>query len=328
MNGDPRPRAHSSGLQPFFLEATRGRLFCLLHEPAVDESRDSGPHHGSQPTGVRPERGAASQHAPVLFLPPFAEEMNKARRMISLQARALAAAGHRVLIPDLYGTGDSDGDFADASWETWIQDLTLLRRWLQERDGLPPCFWSLRTGALLGAELTATEAPPQWLLWQPVVNGQQFFTQFLRLKVAAEMTGTGPPVDTRALRAELSAGSSVEIAGYEVPGPLAVALDSKTLSATTLARVPRVGWFEVTTSTTPSLSPVAKKVIDECRAHGASDASHGQVASSDAQVIDAQAVQGQPFWSTPEITLAPELLEASSRFLAGASTAASSGFAS
>jgi exosortase A-associated hydrolase 2 len=234
--------------------------------------------------------------------------MNKARRMISLQARALAAAGHRVLIPDLYGTGDSDGDFADASWETWIQDLTLLRRWLQERDGVTPSFWSLRTGALLGAGLITAEAPPQWLLWQPVVNGQQFLTQFLRLKVAAEMTGTGPPVDTRALRADLSAGSSVEIAGYELPGPLAVALDSKSLSAATLSRVPRVGWFEVTTSTTPSLSPVAKKVIDECRAQGA---------STEAQVIDAQVIQGQPFWSTPEITLAPELLAASSKFAAG-----------
>jgi exosortase A-associated hydrolase 2 len=289
--------AHHGGLQPFFLEATRGRLFCLLHEPPRSDARAL---------------------APVLFLPPFAEEMNKSRRMISLHARALAAAGHRVLIPDLYGTGDSEGDFADARWETWIEDLALLRRWLEERDGLSPSFWSLRTGALLGVDLIAADAngmqataghrqaaavPPQWLLWQPVVNGQQFLTQFLRLKVAAQMTGTGAPADSKALRAQLSAGSSVEIAGYELPGSLALALDSKTLSAAILSRAPRAGWFEITTSATPSLTPVAKKVIEECRARGAS--------------IEAHAIQGQPFWSTPEITLVPELLQASARFAAG-----------
>jgi exosortase A-associated hydrolase 2 len=290
-----RSGARHAGLQPLFLEGTRGRLFCLLHEPAPPTPPGDGPHETPKTPAAR---------APVLFLPPFAEEMNKGRRMISLHARALAAAGHRVLIPDLYGTGDSDGDFADASWESWIQDLALLRGWLQRRDGLSPSFWSLRTGALLGADLLAAGDPPpsKWLLWQPVVNGQQFLTQFLRLKVAAEMTGTGALVDSKALRAQLSGGSSVEVAGYELPGPLAVALDSKTLSAASLSLTPRIGWFEISTTTTPSLTPVAKKLVEECRAKGAS--------------VEAHSIQGQPFWSTPEITLAPELLEFSARFAA------------
>ncbi len=57
------------------------------------------------------------------MLPPFAEEMNKCRRMMALTAYALQAAGLDVLFVDLFGTGDSGGDFADGSLEVWRSDL-------------------------------------------------------------------------------------------------------------------------------------------------------------------------------------------------------------
>ena len=49
--------------------------------------------------------------------------MNKARRQAAIQARALASDGFSVLVPDLFGTGDSDGELRDARWETWLDDL-------------------------------------------------------------------------------------------------------------------------------------------------------------------------------------------------------------
>ena len=58
--------------------------------------------------------------------------MNKARRMAALQSRALAAAGFAVLQIDLFGCGDSSGDFADASWAAWQQDVALAVQWLSE----------------------------------------------------------------------------------------------------------------------------------------------------------------------------------------------------
>src|SRR5687768_8838655 len=79
--------------EAMFLSAPHGgRRFCLLHMPS------------------RPAR------ALVVYVHPFAEEMNKSRRMAALQARALAASGHAVLQIDLLGCGDSSGDFGDASW--------------------------------------------------------------------------------------------------------------------------------------------------------------------------------------------------------------------
>ena len=78
-----------SGPRPFFLRFTAGNRFCLLH--ATD----------------RRAVGA------VLYVHPLAEEMNKSRRMAALQARALAASGWVVLQVDLFGCGDSDGDFGN-----------------------------------------------------------------------------------------------------------------------------------------------------------------------------------------------------------------------
>lgn len=275
------PRPPGAALRPFFFDGTRGRLLCVSYERAA----------------------AVPPKAAVLFFPPFAEELNKTRRMVALQARKLALLGHSVLVPDLYGTGDSEADFVAARWEIWVDDLVRLRQWLAEREGPEIALWSLRTGALLAADVSAAGewAPECWLLWQPVVNGQQFLTQFLRLKVAAELTGRGPAVDSRALRAELKSGAAIEIAGYELTGALAESLDSRVLSAATLARAARVGLFELTSSLQPALSPVAQRLVAECRGHGAS--------------IHAEAIQGQPFWSTPETTVVAALLEASTHFM-------------
>ena len=66
----------------------------------------------------------------VVHAPAFAEEMNKSRRMVALQARALAEDGLAVLLVDPLGCGDSPGDFGDATWETWVQDIANALAWL------------------------------------------------------------------------------------------------------------------------------------------------------------------------------------------------------
>ncbi len=275
--------AQCGGLRPFFFQGTRGRLCCLLH--------------ARNPRAV--------QASAVLFLPPFAEELNKSRRMVALQARELTTLGHSVLVPDLYGTGDSEGDFVDSLWEIWIEDLALLCKWLADNEGAKLSLWSLRTGALLGADLLDATGltPADWLLWQPVANGQLFLTQFLRLALAAELAeATRQWADTRALRDALGRGGSVEIAGYELSGRMAGALDGRLLSAVALGRAARLGWFELSPSEQPALSTVAKRLLEECRGGGCE--------------VDARSIQGPAFWSTPETTIVPALVAASTGFMA------------
>ena len=63
-----------------------------------------------------PPRAGVAARGDLLVLPSFAEEMNRCRAMVSLQARVLAEAGVGTLVLDPFGTGDSAGEFADATW--------------------------------------------------------------------------------------------------------------------------------------------------------------------------------------------------------------------
>src|SRR5579875_280343 len=69
----------------------------------------------------------------LVYVPPFAEEMNCSRRMAALQARRLADIGIGALLIDLYGTGESGGGFADARWRTWLGDIAAAAIWLKSR---------------------------------------------------------------------------------------------------------------------------------------------------------------------------------------------------
>ena len=92
----------------------------------------------------------------VLYVHPLAEEMNKSRRMAAQQARALSTAGFAVLQIDLLGCGDSSGDFGDATWSAWIDDVLAACHWLRIRrtsvnsagstKSVPLWLWGLRSG--------------------------------------------------------------------------------------------------------------------------------------------------------------------------------------
>ncbi len=292
----PLPRAHG-----FFLPVPGGERYCLYHAPA---------------TGGTPRGAWLHVHA-------FAEEMNKSRRMAALQARAFAAAGHAVLQIDLHGCGDSSGDFSDARWETWHDDLERARQWLAQRHSMPPGVWGTRLGGLLALDFAthATTPVDDVLLWQPVLNGEQFMTQFLRIRMAADMmgqdeaiapatpsgTGTGgirPAADgkapaatvtTQSLRAALSAGDSLEIGGYLLAPQLAGAIDRCRLAGLGRPGL-RVHWFEVVSETGRGLPPAAATVAAALREKGVA--------------LQVHLAQGAPFWSSQEIVEAPELLGA------------------
>lgn len=271
--------------RPFFLDAAPGKRFCLYHPP------------------VRPAecRGA------FLYVHPFAEEMNRSRRMVALQARALAACGYAVLQIDLLGCGDSSGDFADARWELWKHDLATAHAWLRHETAMPVGLWGLRLGALLAVDFASNFEGEiaELLLWQPVLRGEIFLTQFLRLQLAADMLAgqKGSEHGTRSLRNKLQAGEEVEIAGYMLAPALAQAID-----AADAARLPPprslVHWFEIMAEPDRPLPPAASRLAASW-AHSAAGLTLHQV-------------QCPAFWLSQEIIECPDLLSATSAaFAAG-----------
>jgi exosortase A-associated hydrolase 2 len=183
----------------FFLETPRGRRFCIETAPA-------GPVIGA-----------------MLYFPPFAEEMNRSRRMAALAARAFAAHGWRVLQADPGGCGDSDGDFGDASWQDWIDDMDRAWRWLVPRAEGRRVLWTLRAGCLLAADwLRGAGQRAELLAWQPVLDGERHLRQFLRLELARRMLAENDARTAAAqLRCRLDEDETIEVAGYALGPALA-----------------------------------------------------------------------------------------------------------
>ncbi len=225
--------------------------------------------------------------------------------MAALQSRRLAAAGHAVLQVDLFGCGDSSGDFADARWEIWKQDLQIALSWLKSRLDGSLGLWGLRLGATLAADVARdpTLGIEQLLLWQPVSNGEQFLTQFLRLRLAAEMLADGTAQSgVRELRETLRHGVPLEIAGYDLHPRLAAEIDALSL-ADLVPTVKRVHCLEVTVTAEPRLSPASQRAMEAWRLNGLD--------------VRAAAVRGEPFWSTIEVTECEALLAATDGGLKG-----------
>lgn len=277
----------SRGREAFFLDAGSSRLF-TLHYPA-------------------PEPGARARC--VVVVPPFAEEMNRSRRMIHGLARRVQAAGFGLVAADLHGTGDSSGDFVDASWGGWRGDLAAVRDWTAEAGYAAVDWLAIRTGALLLLDdpPIATESRDRALLWHPVVSGAQYLAQFVRLRLAANMMGGRDKETSADLMAAFERGESVEIAGYRLPGALALAL-----KAADLTRVPPprldVTWLDLVSRPDAKPSAPAAATCDRWRAAGVS--------------VDYAAVQGPQFWAIQETTVAPALIDETLRRLVAAEPAA------
>jgi len=224
--------------------------------------------------------------------------------MAALAARDFAQRGWLVLQLDLAGCGDSSGDFGDASWQDWIEDISLACGWLQQNDIDDPVLWTLRAGSLLAADWLHLQRRTQpLLLWQPVTNGHLALTQFLRLKAAAQLLGESDSRSVIAsLRSDIDAGRTVEIAGYPLSPGVARGLGSAQLRLTDDYAAP-VCLLEVSRTERTQPTPALHDLLKKWKAAGIR-ASH-------------DVVRGPAFWQTLAIETAPALIPASVGFLDG-----------
>ncbi len=232
----------------------------------------------------------------VLCFPPFAEEMNKSRTMMSAQARDLADSGLAVVVPDLFGTGDSSGDFSEANWETWSSDMIKLVQWIRDQGGDKLYFLGIRLGSLLALDVASKLDKPVngMLLWQPVTSGQQAMTQFLRLRMAATMM-SGEQEKVSDLRNQLEQGESLEVAGYKISPGLVHVVDGLSMREMVPQKGIPVAWFEISRGSEKPLSMVCQKITGAWRRGGVD--------------VQARTVVGDHFWMSQEITIAPKLIQ-------------------
>lgn len=262
-------------MSPFFLDCPNGSLFALYWSAVTTPPKQA-----------------------VLYVPAFAEEMNKARRMVALQARALADKGYAVLVLDLLGTGDSAGDFAEASWEVWLSNLACGIAWLKAQGIVQVDLWGLRTGALLAMDFVNRYPGKiaRLLLWQPVLNGDSFVTQFLRLRVAASMMNNDMPKEkTSDLKKRLLDGQAIEVAGYGLNPELMNPLMTLRADQLSLKNIKEVALFEVVASEDTPVSISNSHFCSQLQDQG--------IKTSLTKII------GDSFWASQEITEAPDLIK-------------------
>ena len=147
-------------------------------------------------SGARREwvmRIGAREAAPVLFVPPLFEEMNRTRALIAAAMRRLAGHGLCGWLPDLEGTGESKAALAAASWDEWRHDVAAAAAHVERASGSAPLVASLRGGALIDDAATGIG---RWRL--APVAGRSLARDMVRAGLAGvEWAGYAPAAELR-----------------------------------------------------------------------------------------------------------------------------------
>lgn len=264
-----------SSVKGEFVDSSKGRIFLLLRYPPATDDRHTG----------------------VLIVPPFAEEMNKARRVFHYFAKEATARGLTCALVDLFGTGDSQGSFQDADFLTWQEDVLAAYRWLEACGVIPDRLLGLRLGCLLAAT-TAERFQLSFrhsMFWHPVLKGSAALTHILRMRVAASMMGESVRESVTELQQRLIGGEAIEAAGYTIGPELAAQLSAADLAATSMAAMGRLGWVEISRNGDKPIRRAARLLTKEAERLGAD--------------IYTEQLAGEPFWTSTEIVRNRRLAE-------------------
>lgn len=186
--------------EPVFLGSGDERVFAFMH-PAAREARGT-----------------------IVMCHAFAEEKLWSHRIYVTFAREAAQAGYNVARFDMRGEGDSALDFEESSIETRITDTLRVIATAQDR-------WSASDVVLLGhrlggsiAAVTQTHAGRSVravAVWDPILDGEDYFGQLLRSNMATQMATQGKVTRMRdALVKAIQEGETIVVDGYGLTGEM------------------------------------------------------------------------------------------------------------
>lgn len=251
---------------------------------------------------VRIDKAPAPTSA-VVILPPFAEEMNKSRHLLSAVMRKLAASGFSCYMLDNYGTGDSEGDLDNATTAIWRADLQQLLAALAANNYSSVSFVAVRFGALQLFDLLNQATLPlpveQIVFWQPIFDMARFWQQFSRIKVA-EVMASGSKSSQQELEQQLAAGQSIEIAGYPISAAFYQSLQGMNTALPALLSGITLSWFE--TSQLDTIALPVQKMLQQLQQQ---------------TNVNFVPLKSEPYWQTTELASADELIATTVRQLSG-----------
>lgn len=181
--------------RPFFFADADEALFAVLH----------------MPKNAKPRQGIVLCH-------PFGEEKLWSHRVYVNFARRAAELGMAVLRFDFRGHGDSAGHSEDYGTECYLEDIhTAVAQLRLDCPTLESIdLLGLRFGAALASQYAARhDGIRHLLLWEPIVSGEKYMQELLRINLSTQLAVYGKVRDNREKLVEkLAAGEPANVDGY------------------------------------------------------------------------------------------------------------------
>lgn len=149
------------------------------------------------------------------------EALANYRREVLL-ARGLAGRGFAVQRFHYRGTGHSDGESTDPTFESMLADTAAAVRHLERSGDVPALgFVGTRWGGLIAAEVAAAFPGAPLALWEPVVDGGRYFRELFRLRRMHELkAGHAADGAWASPDEELGRQGWVDVLGFSIGRPL------------------------------------------------------------------------------------------------------------
>jgi alpha/beta superfamily hydrolase len=206
---------------PLHLTSGDRPLYAVLHAPG------------------RPRPGAPA----VIHCHAFGVEHMVTYRAEVRMARAAAAAGFPVLRFHARGHGDSAGDFADVTVDTFAEDALAAAAVARARSGSTGVVWlGLRLGALVAAEVLRRDGGAAGLvLWEPVHRAADWARALLRDLLFSQVAhGQRAEGGIDALLERLDREGRVDVQGYYLHRRVVREGSDEDLAARLAGHAPRV----------------------------------------------------------------------------------------
>jgi len=181
--------------QAFFFQGQSGKLFGVIHSPRRDNDTKIG----------------------VVFCAPMAEEKHESYPTFVHFARKLSEKGFWVLRFDYFGTGDSEGEWEQATLHSRINDTLAAIEQLQSQGLTEVGLLGLRFGGTIACLAASNDESivSFLILWDPIVNGKGYLLNWLRTYLVMEFVLHRQIQKTRdQIVEDILAGKKVNVEGY------------------------------------------------------------------------------------------------------------------
>lgn len=227
-----------------FLDTSRGRIFSVTH---------AGP-------------GDAS--AAVIICPPvYAEAMRNQRRELilgwELSDAGLVAARFQYL-----GSGHSDGEPEELTFDGMVEDAVDVARSVQQASGVEVVgFVGTRLGALVAASAASHFPGGQLVLWEPPIDLSRYYDELYRARMIGLLKSGQPSQSARELKTKFASDGHLDVLG----SPVAHSLYNSTIDLDVGELIIHSGASRVLViqmSMKPEIRPGLTALEERCRTAG------------------------------------------------------------